>query len=95
MDGQDAASLERAPMHGSAVSAVLFEAIARVELSSTIHQLALHDLGKAARERDCSDELVSLGEGVDPAIEKTPGVFKPVHDVNERDAGVYGEQLRF
>lgn len=78
-----------------AVSVVLFEAISRVDLTGTTHQLALDGLRKAARERDCRDECIGLGKGMNPGVELEMSIFKPICDVDERDAGVYGLEFFF
>lgn len=95
MDVQDPEDSESPPVLLRPVTVVLFEAIARVNLSGALHQLALDDLGKAARERDCRDECVGLDNGDDPGVESEMSVLEPICDVDEGDAGVYGLELFF
>lgn len=78
-----------------AVAVVLFEAISRVNLTRTTHQLALDDLREAARERNCRDECIGLCKGMNPGVELEMSIFKPIRYVDERDAGVYGLELFF
>ena len=77
------------------VAMVSLESVARVPLSSTVHQLALDNLREAGSERDGRDEGVSLCNGVNPRVEMEMCVLEPISDVHERDAGLYGAQFLF
>jgi hypothetical protein len=76
------------------IAVVFLKAIPRVDLTGPPHQLALDDLGEAARKGDRRDECVSLCKGSDPSVELVR-VFEPINDVNERDARLYGAEFLF
>lgn len=78
------------PVLWRAIAAVPLETVAWIKLSSTIHQLALDDLGKAAGERDGRNERVCLGKRHESGVEPRACIFEPVDDVKTTTTRING-----
>ena len=95
MDLEYAELEKRALVLRGAVAAVSLEAITGVDSCSTTHQLTLDDLGKTARQRDGGYERISFRERYDASMKTSPGVLKPVDDMNAAAVRVYGAEFLF